>query len=204
MLKATVVSCMIFAAVVGAAIAAMQSGARTGERTFPTNAGEAKRIADGVARLGTGEIKPFLWHVSAERGGPDKFPCFAIEVDGPLHEFRGHKLGGPERSDRECGLGPSPHARVVTMPMKGSDQWPAFDIGIAAYDQPVDEVRLMFSGDASKEVLTRHLGRDLSVPGLGALRYAVFAVEGCVSKVLGLEKGRVVASASDWECGSRI
>jgi hypothetical protein len=67
---------------------------------------------------------------------------------------------------------------------EAGDSWPAFDIGIAAYNRPVTQVRVMRSDGSWEQFRVRRLGRDFGVPGLGSLRYAVFAVE--------------VASARSW------
>jgi hypothetical protein len=200
MKKALVIGCISVLALLAAAYASSDSGQATGHGTFPTHAGEVKEVGHGLVRVGSGKIKPFIWSVYVERGRSGGPPCFAVSVVGPLHEFPDHKFGGPELGETQCGLKAAQQARVVTAPVKDGGSWSAFDIGIAAYEKPVTQVQVMRVDGSSEQIRTRHLGRDLGVPGLGSLHYAVFAVEGCVSKVSGLEKGHVVATASDWEC----
>jgi hypothetical protein len=87
--------------------------------------------------------------------------------------------------------------------MPANVDWPSFDIGIAAYSAPVTQVRLDFSGGGQEELPARRLRGGFHVSGIAGLRYAVFAVEGCASKISGLENGEVVASSDDWECKAR-
>jgi hypothetical protein len=187
-------------ALVAAACASSHPGQGASHRLFPTHADEAKKVGPGVVRLGFGKIKPFAWSVYAERGRPGGPACFAVRVVGPLHEFPGDGAGGPEASETKCGLDVSRHSQVVTVPTKGGESWRPFDIGVAAYNLPVTRVRLGFSGRGWEEIGTRRQRRDLGVAGLDSLRYAVFAVEGCVSEVQGLAGSRVVANVSQSGC----
>ncbi|GEM_PF-4851035 len=200
MKKALVVGLVSIVALVGAACAFSNSGQAAGHRPFPTHPSEVEKPS-GVVLLGSGRIKQFIWYVAVERGGGGP-PCFDVSVAGPVHKFPGVGLGGEQFGETQCGLGPSQHARVLTVPVPANADWQPFDIGIAAYDTPVAHVRLDFSGGGREELRTRRMRSGFDISGIAGLRYAVFAVEGCASKISGLEKGRVVASAGDWECGT--
>jgi hypothetical protein len=196
-----IVGCIGVLALVAAACATSDSGQASGSGMFPTHSGDVRRVAGGAVKLGSGTINPFIWSVYAERGGGrEKSPCLALSVVGPLHEFPGGAKGGEERGETKCGPSASHQGQVLTVPVGTGDSWTAFDVGVAAYEQPISQVRLTYPDGSSALIRTRRLGRDLDVPGLGSLHYAVFAVEGCASKVSGLEKGRIVTTASDWEC----
>lgn len=200
MKKALVVGLVGIVALVMAVCASSQSRKAVDQRRFPTHAGKVEKVAKGVVKVGYGKIRPFIWSVYIENGKPGGPPCFDVNVAGPLHEFPGGEVGGPGLGETKCGLGNGRSSQVVTVPIKEGESWQAFDIGFAAYKTPVNRVRLVVSGDGQEEFGTRRLPRDFGIRGLGSLRYAVFAVAGCVGKVQGLEKSHVVATASDWEC----
>jgi hypothetical protein len=197
MKKALVVGFIGVIALVAAAYAFSNSG-QAGHQRFPTHAGKVEKLEDGVVMLGFGGIRSFKWHVYVEQGRHGGPPCFEVGVVGPLHRFPDGKLGGPSYSETKCGLS-ARHGQVVTEPMREGESSPPFDIGIAAYKTPVSRVRLAVSG-GEEAFGTRRLPRDFGLSRVGSLRYAVFAVEGCARKIFGLEKGRVVATAGDWEC----
>jgi len=78
--------------------------------------------------------------------------------------------------------------------------WRSIDVGVAAYSQKVDDVRLLFAGGGSEVLKARALSRGLALKNAEKFRYVVFAVEGCVREVQGLVGGRVVAQEHSEEC----
>ena len=199
-LKAGIAGCIVVVVLAGVALAAVRSESPSGVRSFPNRISEPRKAGPGLVQFGRGSIAPFRWSIYAQGGHP---VCFAVYVDGPLQEFPGHTFGGPETSETKCALNAA-QQRVVAVPMRDGDSeqlpWPAFDVGIVAFDRPVNRVRLIVFGGGSTELQTRRVGVNFGVSGLSSLRYAVFAVEGCVSRVEGLEGGRVVATVTDRSC----
>lgn len=202
MRKPLIIGVIAVIVLVVAVFTSSQFGEAADHRSFPTHADQVKEVGSGVVRLGFGKIRPFVWSAYVERGRPGGPPCFAVSVVGPIHEFTGEGAGGPELGETRCKSSRSQPSQVLAVPIKGGDTWQPFDIGVAAYNTRVTKVSLVVSGEGRKELKTRRLRRNFDIDGVASLRYVVFAVEGCVSKVFGLEKGRVVARDSRLGCGS--
>jgi hypothetical protein len=176
-------------------------------RLFPTDQNRPRRIHRGFVSLGEGRIdagvhraEDFYWFVAAElreEGSEKGDTCFRSTVIGPLY-----KGGGPGQNGGGGCLEGTTGEVAFAAPVHRSNTWSEFDVGMAAYEEPVDHVRLLFPDGESKVIPTRRIGRDLSVPGLGSLNYAVFVVSGCVIRAEAEEQGQVVAVTKLPECRS--
>lgn len=199
MKKGFVGGAIIFVALAGVSYAALRAEEGEGDRLLPTHE-KPRKVAQGVVQLAHGKIKPFVWSVYAQ-SGHDGALCFAVRVVGPIGQVEGQSVGGPEASEVRCGMKGRSRSRVLTVPTKSGERWSAFDIGIAAYDRRVTTARLMLAGGKSHTIPTRRLRRDFGIHGLSAIRYAVFASEGCVFEVLGFERRQIVSRDKGTGCG---
>lgn len=185
--------------------------ARAGDevvRIFPTHQGHPEKTGPGFVVFGLGRVdvgmhsvQKFEWWGAAEARttGPDAGePCFRLAVIGPL--MRGVRFG--QSGEAGCLEGTASGVREVAIsaPLRSSRLWNEFDVGVAAYESSVESIRLIFSGGQAMVVPTRQIGHDLSVPGLGSLHYAVFAVSGCIKRVEAEQAGQVTTVTKLSEC----
>jgi hypothetical protein len=118
---------------------------------------------------------------------------------------------GPETGGTGCGPIKSGRGVVVTMPNQGgsvippsgkAESWQSFDVGLAAYPPSVGQVRLVFSDGASEVLRAHSIPSNVAFKDVELFHYAAFAVHGCISKVEGLARGKVVARSNKACSGS--
>jgi hypothetical protein len=189
-------------ALVAAGCAFGSSGQASSHRRFPTHTHTVKPLPHRAVLVGSGKIKPFKWFVYAQRPRPGGKLCFTVSVLGPLHQLGGHEGAGGELSERKCGLESSSHARVVAVGVKSGESWASFDVGVGVYRQGMSHLRVTRSDGSRAYVPARRAGGDFAVAGLAALSYGVFAVDGCVTEVVGVGQSRVIAPVSKSDCGA--
>lgn len=191
-------------------VSSSQGGSNHGR--LPVNS-HVQKVSPKELRLGFGRVRLFSWAMWAEdrpwSPSRDRV-CFSVGVEGPLahlpnggtlgSETGGHKCG-PIKANRGAVMAVPFKAGSMTLPSGKTESWRSFDIGVAAYPPSVDQVRLIFSDGGSEVLKARALPGHLAFKDNEAFRYALFAVDGCVSKLEGLVRGRVVARASEPECG---
>jgi hypothetical protein len=204
------VGCVFVLVGIACALVGQASASAGGEaiRAYPTHQSHPEKIKPGFVNLGRGRIdaglrgpQRFAWWVAAEarRTGPDAGEsCFSLEVIGPLARGIGAGQNGASGCLEATAGGGG--AAVIAGPLHRSSSWSEFDVGVAAYEGDVESVRLVAPDGRAKVVRTREIGRDLSVPGLEALHYVVFAVSGCVKRVEAEEAGSVIGVARLPEC----
>jgi len=91
-------------------------------------------------------------------------------------------------------------AGSITQPSGETESWQSFDVGVVAFAPTVGQVRLSFSDGTSEVLKTRAVPGSFAFKEAEPFRYALFAVHGCVSKVQGLAKGRVIVSIDERGC----
>lgn len=184
-----------------------------GHGRLPVDGG-VKRVSANELRLGFARVLPWQWSMWAEArpwsSSRDRV-CFLVDLLGPLAVLPNGSAMGPETGGKRCGPIKSSRGAVVTMPTKEGSQtlptgetesWQSFDVGIAAYPTSVSQVRLVFSDGGSEVLRARAVPGRVRFRNAESFHYAVFAVNGCISEVQGLAKGRVVARFGEQECDS--
>ena len=164
-----------------------------------------RKVSPKQLRLGFGEVRLFRWSMWAE-GRPwipsQKRVCFSVALEGPLFHLPNGATMGTEVSGQNCGPVDGGKGTVVTLPIGASsitlpdgttESWESFDLGVAAFPRPVGQVRLVFSDGAIEVLKSRVIPRHLMLDGVEPFSYALFAMQGCVSQVQGLLRGKVVA-----------
>jgi hypothetical protein len=175
------------------------------------------RTTAKVLRLGYGKDVSFKWSIFVSDRSKSKAPrrvCFSVNLFGPLAHLASGVAMGPEVGGRGCGPIKFRQGAIVAMPIPGgsvtepsgeTESWQSFDVGVAAYRPNVDHVRLIFSDGIPEMLNARVVPSRVAFAGTEPFQYVVFAFNGCVERMEGFAKGKVVAtfkeSAAECEGG---
>lgn len=136
--------------------------------------------------------------------------CVDTVLAGPIYHFPNGASGDPGEGNRHM-CGPITTTRPIkavllekagsiTQPSGKIESWQSFDVGVVAYPPSISQARLIFSDGSSEVMKTRVVPSRFAFKDAEPFRYVMFAVSGCVSKVQGLAKGRVIVSTDERGC----
>lgn len=188
-------------------VASSDGGSR--RERLPLHA-QVQRESSTSLRLGVGRITTFSWAMWAELSPSRDHVCVDTVLAGPIYHFPNGSSGDPGEGNRYmCGPIKTTRSIKAVLPEKASsitqpsgetESWQSFDVGVVAYPPSIGQVRLSFSDGTSEVIKARAVPSRLAFKGAEPFHYALFAVHGCVSKVQGLARGRVMVSTDERGC----